>query len=80
MKKLIKVILEIFGDKGDAIDRYTFKSNDDTVIQCAALHGARKYKDAIRIYEKFENMMYNSDLELVGLTYPSGEIHIVSQI
>lgn len=59
---------KLFGITGDEIDCYQYKGVEDIILTCSALRGYNRHSDAIRLYEKFEKQIIDSDYELVGLT------------
>lgn len=65
MKEFFK---KLFGKSGDEIDNYQYKGAEDIIMTCSVLRGYNRHSDAIRLYEKFDQQIIDSDYEVVGLT------------
>lgn len=59
---------KIFRRTRDEIDNYQYKDVEDIILTCSALRGYRRHSDAIRLYERFDNEIMESDYEINGLT------------
>jgi hypothetical protein len=59
---------KIFRGTADEIDNYQFKNVEDIILKCTVLSSCRRHLDAIRLYEKFENEIRESDYEINSLT------------
>lgn len=59
---------KIFRRTADEIDHYHFKDVEDIILKCSALRDNRRNSDAIRLYERFDNEIMESDYEINGLT------------
>ncbi len=52
---------------GDEIDNHQFKSVEDIILTLTTLSGFKRYSDAIRLFERFENEIKGSEYEIDSL-------------
>lgn len=59
---------KIFKRTDDEIDNYQFKNIEDIILKCSALRECRRHSDAIRLFERFDNEIMESDYAINSLT------------
>ena len=65
---MMDILKKIFRRTDDEVDNYQFKNVEDIILKCVALSSSSRFSDAIKLYERFENEIMESDVEINALT------------